>query len=332
VRVSKLTRRTVSGALVVALAGGTAWFSEIAANAAPPPPTVGPLTLTPATGTDQTVLMGTTSAGCPTTNDSFGNPNDSYLVLANGPGLTDAPIVSTTGVGFTTASPISTPFSLSMKDFTATQNAPAPAAGVEYDFTFACVAAFDQEPNGTFTGAIVFDTPTSYHVLTSEGPTPTPLPGTPTPLPPTPTPTPLPGTPTPLPPTPTPTPLPGTPTPTPVPGAKKTSTKLVVPIVRVPHFVCVFLGAAFNTMVPDGDCSVLIGKVAPPDATGTVQFKDKTITLGEPVQVRLGGLAVLITDKLGRGEHSLTAMFIPTDPAAFKPSTSKTVRVRVWND
>jgi hypothetical protein len=48
--------------------------------------------------------------------------------------------------------------------------------------------------------------------------------------------------------------------------------------------------------------------------------------------VRPGGLAVLITKKLARGEHSLTAMFIPKDLTVFKPSTSNTVKVEVGDD
>jgi hypothetical protein len=75
--------------------------------------------------------------------------------------------------------------------------------------------------------------------------------------------------------------------------------------------------------------------VAPSDATGTVQFKDKfqdkITTLGE-VSVRTGGLAVLITKKLTKGVHSLTAMFTPRDPVAFKPSTSNTMTVEVGGD
>jgi hypothetical protein len=85
----------------------------------------------------------------------------------------------------------------------------------------------------------------------------------------------------------------------------------------------------FGEKAPAGDCSVLIAAVAPPEATGTVQFKDKTTALGDPVQVRPGGLAVLITKKLAKDEHSLTATFIPKDPTAFKPSTSNTVKVKV---
>jgi len=76
--------------------------------------------------------------------------------------------------------------------------------------------------------------------------------------------------------------------------------------------------------------------VAPPKATGTVLFKDefraKTTARGDPVLVRPGGLAVLITKKLAGGVHSLSAMFIPKDPAAFQPSTANTVKVGVGDD
>jgi hypothetical protein len=72
--------------------------------------------------------------------------------------------------------------------------------------------------------------------------------------------------------------------------------------------------------------------VAPPNATGTVQFtdkfKDKTTALGD-APVRSGGLVMLLTKKLANGGHSLSAMFTPTDPAVFQPSTSNTVRVEV---
>jgi hypothetical protein len=108
------------------------------------------------------------------------------------------------------------------------------------------------------------------------------------------------------------------------------------PIIRLPHFACEVLGAPLGTKVPKGDCSALIATVAPPGASGTVQFTDrlenKTTVLGDPMQVRPGGLAVLITKRLTRGAHSLTAMFIPKDPAAFKPSTSNTVRIEIGDD
>jgi hypothetical protein len=192
-------------------------------------------------------------------------------------------------------------------------------------------------------------TPTSTPTPTATpSPTPTPAPtptATPTPIAtPTPTPTPSPtptSTPSPTPsptppPSPTPTPSPppsptATPTPAPAPGAKGTTTTLFQPVARVPHIACQILGALFNTPVPHGDCSVLMAKVAPPTATGTVQFTDEfmgtTSAVGDPVPVRLGGLAVALTTKFTKGTHQLTAIFTPHNPTAFTPSTSATLPI-----
>jgi hypothetical protein len=53
---------------------------------------------------------------------------------------------------------------------------------------------------------------------------------------------------------------------------------------------------------------------------------DGTKKLGDPVRVR-GGRAFLIIRTLTVGTHSLTAVFTPTNPRVFKPSTSRAVRV-----
>jgi hypothetical protein len=63
--------------------------------------------------------------------------------------------------------------------------------------------------------------------------------------------------------------------------------------------------------------------VAPGSAAGTVQFKDGTANLGFPVPVS-GGTATNVA-LLPVGSHSITAVFTPTSPAAFQPSTSNTV-------
>ncbi|MGB8961000.1 MAG: Ig-like domain-containing protein, partial [Pseudonocardiaceae bacterium] len=68
---------------------------------------------------------------------------------------------------------------------------------------------------------------------------------------------------------------------------------------------------------------LLIAKVAPANATGTVQFNDGTAALGDPVHV-FNGFALFFIGKLTSGAHSLTAVFTPTDPAA-SPSTSNTI-------
>lgn len=72
----------------------------------------------------------------------------------------------------------------------------------------------------------------------------------------------------------------------------------------------------------------LIAHVAPFGATGTVQFTDGTTTLGAPVPVT-GGVAFLSTSRLTTGTHTLTAVFTPTNPVAFNPSTSPPVPLTV---
>jgi Bacterial Ig-like domain (group 3) len=70
-----------------------------------------------------------------------------------------------------------------------------------------------------------------------------------------------------------------------------------------------------------------VAKVAPPQATGTVQFKDGTQNVGTPVKV-IFGFALQVT-KLAAGSHTLTAVFTPADPKAFQPSTSNPVTVAI---
>ncbi|MBV9061270.1 MAG: Ig-like domain repeat protein, partial [Pseudonocardiales bacterium] len=121
-------------------------------------------------------------------------------------------------------------------------------------------------------------------------------------------------TPTPTPvvtPTPTPTPV-VTPTPTPVPGATVTTTTLTV--IRIP----LPLGL--------GGIVIPIAQVAPANATGTVQFKDGSANLGAPVPV-FAGIAIGPVSTLRPGSHSLSAVFTPTNPTKFQPSTSNTVTV-----
>lgn len=67
---------------------------------------------------------------------------------------------------------------------------------------------------------------------------------------------------------------------------------------------------------------VLVARVSPSTAAGTMQFKDGTANIGTPVPV-FGGFAFTITSQLDRGDHSLTAVFTPANPANFGPSTSQ---------
>jgi hypothetical protein len=65
----------------------------------------------------------------------------------------------------------------------------------------------------------------------------------------------------------------------------------------------------------------LTATVSPSSAAGTVQFKDGATDLGSPVTVAAGA-ASATTTALSVGSHSVTGVFTPTDPAAFAPSTS----------
>ncbi|MGH3768470.1 MAG: Ig-like domain-containing protein [Pseudonocardiaceae bacterium] len=71
------------------------------------------------------------------------------------------------------------------------------------------------------------------------------------------------------------------------------------------------------------------GTIQSPVSDGTAQFLDGAHHLFGPVPV-IGGVASLIpTEKLTLGPHSLTAIFTPTDLAAFTRSTSPPVLVTV---
>ena len=63
---------------------------------------------------------------------------------------------------------------------------------------------------------------------------------------------------------------------------------------------------------------------AGPTPVGTVQFKDNGVNLGLPVAVNGSGVATKNV-AFGPGQHSLTAVFTPTNEAAFNGSTSAAV-------
>jgi hypothetical protein len=76
-----------------------------------------------------------------------------------------------------------------------------------------------------------------------------------------------------------------------------------------------------------GGFAIPIANVAPTNAAGTVQFKDGNTNLGAPVPV-FGGVAIGPFTSLRPGLHSVTVVFTPSKPAAFKSSTSNTVTFR----
>jgi Big-like domain-containing protein len=87
----------------------------------------------------------------------------------------------------------------------------------------------------------------------------------------------------------------------------------------------------------------LVAIVTPRAAAGKVQFKDGNTNIGDPVVAHPGTVvtnigghvdansrtAFTLTSTLPPGPHSLTAVFTPTDPSAYDPSTSPAVSLTV---
>jgi hypothetical protein len=86
----------------------------------------------------------------------------------------------------------------------------------------------------------------------------------------------------------------------------------------------VALATSPESPVSYGTPVTLTATITPLTAAGTVQFKDGTTNLGNPVAV-VNGMASGSTSKLAVGRRSLTATFTPANPAAFSPSTSPPV-------
>ncbi len=308
----KFLRRLVAGATVVAVACSVTVLSFSLAQAQTLP-NLGTLTFDPPTGTDTSAIVATTSGGCtPAAADNFS-------VRVIGPNNFNYQITAVNSAGFSKTDPFQAVFSQTMKDAAELNEPPTTIVAGTYKVTLFCRTGFPPAELATYTGDLIFTSPTRYMTGAPSTPTPTTVP-TPTPVVPTPTPgvpTPTPTAPTPTPVVPTPTPVVPTPTPTPPPtpspgAAKATSTTLQV-----------FPSPAFR-----GLPVVLFARVSPFTAAGTVQFKDGTSNVGEPVRV-FGGIALSLAWDLKRGPHSLTAVFTPTDSAEFGPSTSEVEPLRV---
>ncbi|MGH3886488.1 MAG: Ig-like domain-containing protein [Pseudonocardiaceae bacterium] len=293
-RTSKLITRLAAGAVVLAVAGSGAL---VAVANAQEPPSSGTVTITPATGTDLNAPTGTTSGPCDAV-AADATTSDGYAAFLSGPGVftpnAEAGRPFGVSVAFGTAAPFSKtaaftfPFRLNFNDLASEQGAQDLVPG-DYVLTVQCTDSFLGTVFQTFTGGLRFTTATTYE---ADNPTPTPVV--------TPTPTPV-VTPTP------------TVTSTPRPGATATTTRLSVIQIPLPFKL--------------GGFAIPIANVAPTNATGTVQFKDGDTNIGGPVRV-VNGTAIGPFTFLPRGQHSVTAVFTPRNPAAFRPSTSNTVRFR----
>ncbi len=286
--------RVGSVVVVAATMAGSALLVSGVAGATVPAGSLGTDTLNPATGTDQTAMSGTPSIPCPA---GTGAVNQAVVgpVQADGtapdatatfPDSNPYPVTGTTS----SKDAFSTRFPITLQ-FSLSLHDAAELRGKtlqagEYHVVLNCTGPLGPVDTQFGTFTAGLIFDTPTHYTVIPNASPLPSP------------------------TPTTAPTP-TPTPTPVPGVTVTTTTLTVIRVPLPFDLGSFVIASAN--------------VAPRNAAGTVQFKDGTTALGAPVPVS-NGFAFFVIGTLTSGEHSLTAVFTPTDPAAFTPSTSNTVR------
>lgn len=109
----------------------------------------------------------------------------------------------------------------------------------------------------------------------------------------------------------------------PLAGATQTANALA------PVVTTTVLTTSPVSQVAQGTRVTLTATITPATAVGTVQFKDLTTNIGNPVTVSNVGTASGSTTMLASGLHSLAAVFTPADPAAFSPSTSSAIPLTV---
>ncbi len=149
--------RTIAIGAATLLAAGSITMAGTAAHAAETVPTVGTLTLNPATGTDEELISLVSSAACPGGTNlqglvfGAGFPVDGFGVTAN-QAQSNFPV---DGQGHLTV-----PLSDTMRGF-AQKNGFSTLAG-KYEFRLRCRAKLGTTYFGDFVGAINFNTPTSY--------------------------------------------------------------------------------------------------------------------------------------------------------------------------
>ncbi|MEU6643436.1 Ig-like domain-containing protein [Saccharomonospora sp. NPDC046836] len=354
-RTTTMLRRAGVGALALTAAAAAAIGSAGIAAAEPPAQTLGPLTISPATGIDISAPVAQTSAGCPDTSDA-------YNMFVYGPGgWTNGLIATTTSsAGFSTTQGFPIAFGLSFKDI-ATDNQTTIEPG-QYTIVANCVDAFSQEVLGTFTQNIWFTSPTQYTSTDPDAPITTSTALSVTPASPV-----TDGTPVTL----TATVSPASATGTvqfvdgagnlgsPVPVSGGTATLTTSSLSAGAHsLTAVFTGSAPNisgstspavnytveakvaqptttalSVNPSGTVEqyssvTLNATVSPAGAAGRVQFTDNGANVGAPVTVS-GGQATLATSTLAAGSHSLKAVFLPTNSADYAGSESAGVALEV---
>ncbi|MGO2140991.1 MAG: HtaA domain-containing protein [Leucobacter sp.] len=80
--------------------------------------------------------------------------------------------------------------------------------------------------------------------------------------------------------------------------------------------------------IASGKPATFIADLSPVNASGVIQFAANGQPLGAPIAPH-NGRATLTTNELKVGTHSITAHFVPTDPAAFAVSESRAHTINV---
>jgi hypothetical protein len=242
-----LNKRLFSVAAATAVATGA--LVSIGSGAAQAAPSLGTLTITPATGIENTGLTGTLSGSCPA--DSTGQNG-----FISGPGITGEAVIDSNR-------PPASTFSFSGTLLDVFQGAGIAAPNGTYTVRIACIGTDFFTETGEFTQQLTV-TPRTGSASTANYATVVP--------------------------------------------AQNTTVTL-----------------AQNTASGSFGDSVTFTADATDGVAGTVQFKDGAGNLGTPQTVNALGVASFTTTTLAVGTHPITAVFTPTDTAAYNASTSNGV-------
>ncbi|WP_344441097.1 Ig-like domain-containing protein [Kitasatospora nipponensis] len=352
-KLTRISRTVALGAATMLAAGSVTLLSAVAAQADAPSPTIGTLTVNPASGADDTLINVVSSAACP------GGTNLQVLVFGQGFPVDGYGVTPNQSQGTTPPDAdghINLPLSDTMRSF-AQKNGFSTLAG-QYDFHLRCRAKIGTTYFGDFVGSINFTSPTAYSTVVVAPPVATA----------------------------TTTTLAVTPAGSATVGANVTLTATVAPaaagtvqfldgttalgapvavaggtaalttaaLAQGAHSLsAVFTSsdAAFAgstsaataytvspkgalptttalALSPSGSAShgtaVQLTATVTAGAAGSVQFLDGGAPLGAPVTVAAGSAQLSVTS-LTEGDHQLSAAFTPADATAFAASASAAV-------
>ena len=175
-RSKRACRFTAASAIFAVAVSGPLVLAGMA-HADPPAGSIGSLTFTPASGTNDRPVNAKTSTGC----TQGGNAVNMTVVGPIGaadpnfPASNPFPITTTENNEFSATAPFNVPAGVSLQAAAAHVNATKALQPGEYDFTVHCVDQDLLTESGTFTGALILDSATNFHASGSTpGASPTP--------------------------------------------------------------------------------------------------------------------------------------------------------------